>query len=167
MELKIKIDVQGALLKGKAPEIIKKNLEGAITKATMLLHAEVIKRTPQGVSPAGSGLLHSIKGDVVQKGTLYVKGIVGTANPYGEVVEKGRAAGKGIPIDALTVWVQRKLGITDPETVRKVSIIISSRAKRYGIKGAHMFENALNENMDKIEAIFKKAGFDMAKELSE
>jgi len=167
MSLSIKIDVQGALLKGKAPEIVQKNLEEAVTKVTELLHAEVVKRTPQGVSPAGSGLLHTINSKVIQKGTPIVKGIVFHGSKYGDVIEKGRAAGKGIPIDELTTWVQRRLGITDPEMVRKVSIIISTRAKKYGIKGVHMFENALNENMDKIEVIINKAGFDIVKELSE
>jgi len=165
MELKIKIDVQGALLRGTAPEIVQRNIEAAVTAATLLLHAEVIKRTPQGVSGAGSGLLHTIKADPPRKGVPIVKGVVSTASLYGEVVEKGRAAGKGIPIDELTVWVQRKLGITDPEMVRRISIIISTRAKRYGIKGVHMFENAFNENLGKIEVIFNKAGLDIVTEL--
>lgn len=165
MNMIIKIDINGALLKGNAPDIVQRNLESAVTKTTMLLYREVAMRTPQGVSGA-SGLMGSIKSDVLQKGTTAVKGVVATNSKYGEVVEKGRSAGKGIPIDQLTRWVQVKLGISDPEIIRKVSIIISKRAKKYGIKGVHMFENALNANYGKIETIFNKAGFDISNGLN-
>lgn len=36
-----------------------------------------------------------------------------------------------------------------------------------GIKGVHMFEEALNQNMGEIGAIFKKDGFDITTKLSE
>jgi len=53
--------------------------------------------------------------------------------------------------------------------ILKETLIAQSRRKikRHGFEGHHMFENALNENMGKVDAIFKQAGFDIAKELSE
>lgn len=168
MELKIKIDVQGALLKGKAPEIVQRNLDEAITRATMLLWNEVLKRTPQGASGSKNGLLNSIKADVILKGTPVVKGIIVTDKKYGEVIEKGRQPGKGIAEaarPALIQWVNVKLGI-EGKAAERVAFLISRKIKKYGFEGHHMFEKALNENMGKVDDIFKKAGFDIAKELS-
>lgn len=169
MELKIKVDVQGALLKGKALEVVQKNLDQAITRATILLHNEVLKRTPQGASGSKYGLMNSIKGDVVLKGTPMVKGIVATAQKYGEVIEKGRQPGKGIAKEARPVlikWVNEKLKIEGKQAER-VAFLISRKIKKYGFEGRHMFENALNDNMGVLDDIFKKVGFDISKELSE
>jgi len=206
MELKIKIETQGALFSGKAPEIIQKQLDQAITSATMLLTAEVIKRTPQGVFGAQGGLLGSIKGEVVQKGTPVVKGIVCTASPYGEVMESGRRAGAKMPPGAvlscgirvmekgqkvrkgevayarlsdrsrvayhdvadggLVRWIEVKFGV-DTKKASELEFVVRRAIARHGIKGVHMFEEALNENMGKIEEIFNNAGFSIAKELSE
>jgi len=167
MELKVKIDVSGALLTGKAPEIIQRNLDAAITRATLLLHKEVIDRTPQGASGAQGGLINSIKYDIPGKGTPIVKGIIATKQKYGEVIEKGRAAGKGMPIDVLIPWLRKKLGITDEKELARANFLIRRKIMAKGFEGAHMFEKALNENLSKVEAIFKEAGFDMIKELSE
>lgn len=167
MELKIKIDVKGALLTGKAPDIVQKNLEEAITRATNLLHNEVLNRTPQGALGAQGGLINSIKGDVLLKGTPMVKGVIVTKHPYAEVIEKGRRPGKGIPVNALIPWLIGKLKITDEKELARANFLIRRKIKAQGFKGAHMFEKALNENYNKVEAIFRDAGFNIAKELSE
>lgn len=170
MELNIKVDMKGALLKGMAPEIINNNLEVAITKATELLENEVIKRTPQGVGGnRGSGLMNNIHGEVVQKGIPIVKGVVFHSMKYGDVIEKGRLSGKGIPEKArgaLIQWVNVKLGIEGKQAER-VAFLISRKIKQHGFEGRHMFENALKENMGRIDDIFTKVGLDIAKELSE
>ncbi|PKN16545.1 MAG: hypothetical protein CVU66_00655 [Deltaproteobacteria bacterium HGW-Deltaproteobacteria-23] len=97
MELKIIVWENLAILEDKAPMVIQKHLDVAITKATTLLLAEVKKRTPQGVYGAQGGLLASIKGEVLRKGTPMVKGIVCSNHPYAEVVEKGREPGGKMP----------------------------------------------------------------------
>lgn len=106
MGLSIKVDVQGALLKGKAPEIVYRNLEVAVTKVTLLLTREVIARTPQGVYGGQGGLISSIghqivKGTPVIKGLPVIKGIVVSKSQYVEVVENGRRAGAKMPPGAV------------------------------------------------------------------
>lgn len=182
MELKIKIDVKGALLNGKAPEIIQKGMDSAITEATLFLYNEVAKRTPQGVYGAQGGLLASIQHEVQQKGTPIVKGIVMTASKYGEVIEKGRTAGKGMPPGAvlasdvktralyaqggLVRWIMQKFGVDMKKAIQLEFVVRRSIGKK-GFKGVHMFENALNENFSELQSIFDKHGMTIARELSE
>jgi hypothetical protein len=163
MNITVKVDVEGALARGGAPEVIQRCLESAVTETTMFLYGQVLARTPQGVFGAQGGLMASIQPNVLQKGTPLVKGVVASAHKYAEVVEKGRRAGKGIPVDDLVRWVEVKLGITDPKIVRSVAFLISRHAKKYGIVGAHMFERALSDNYEKVEAIFNKVGLAITK----
>lgn len=167
LEIKISITPKGNLLKGKAPEIIQKQLDSAMYSAVMLLEKEVKKRTPLGVLGAQGGLESTIHGEVMNKGTPFVKGIVATSSKYGEIIEKGRRAGKARPPEGRLIrWMQVKLGM-DESTARKMEFVVRRKIGQKGFPGAHMFENALNENMDKIQNIFDKAGFDIARELGQ
>ena len=169
MNLKLTVNVEGALLKGMAPKIIQKNLDETITRVTNLLENEVLKRTPQGVIGSKAGLIKSIKGKVIGKGTPLIKGIVFHTSVYGDVIEKGRRPGKGISMagrEALIPWINEKLGITGKQAER-VAFLISRKIKLHGFEGRHMFENALKENMSVIDDIFTKVGFDIARELGE
>lgn len=189
MELKCTITQKGAIFEGKAPEIIQKQLEKAMTEAVSFLEREVKLRTPTGVYGA-AGLLGSIHGEVVQKGTPIVKGVVASSSKYGEVVEKGRTAGKAMPPGGaaacalkgqrgrgikkgqtyyegpLIRWIEVKFGV-DNKTAAKLEWPIRKKIAVKGFEGAHMFENALTENKEKLEEIFNRAGFDIAQKLSE
>lgn len=167
MNISIRIDTSGALLSGKAPEVIQKKLDQAITSATLLLHREVIARTPQGVFGAQGGLIGSIQNEVIGTGTPQIKGKVFTAQKYAEVIEKGRRPGKGLPPrGSLVFWIAKKFGIGAWQAA-KLEFVIRRSIGQKGFEGAHMFEKAFNENQAKIAAIFDKAEFDMVRELSE
>jgi hypothetical protein len=182
MELKIKIEVKGALLEGKAPKIIQKGLDRAITEATLFLYKEVAQRTPQGVYGAQGGLLASIQHEVQQKGTPIVKGIVVSASKYAEVIEKGRTAGKGMPPGAILAsnlktrelmaqgglvrWIMQKFGV-DMKKAIQLEFVVRRSIGRKGFKGVHMFEKALNENFGELQRIFERHGMTIARELSE
>lgn len=168
MNLTLKVETSGALLAGKGPEIVQKGLDRAITEATMLLWAEVKKRTPQGVFGAQGGLLESIKTDFPGKGTPVSKGIVATQQKYAEVIEKGRQPGKGVSKEgkeALARWIQVKLGITGEKELKQVTFLISRKIKTKGFEGHHMFEQALHDNLSRVEGIFAKHGMTIAQEL--
>lgn len=182
MSLQIKISTRGALLSGKAPQIIQKGLDRAITSATLLLYTEVAKRTPQGVYGAQGGLLASIQHEIQAKGTGMVKGIVVSAHKYAEVIEKGRRPGQKMPPGAITKsdlktrrvmaqgglvrWIMLKFGV-DIKTAMKLEFVVRRSIGRKGFKGVHMFEKALNENFSRVQSIFEKQGMTIAKELSE
>ncbi len=163
--ISVRVDTSGALLSGQAPEIIQKNLDKAIVEATLLLWREVQSRTPQGVSGYQGGLISTIQQEVFGKGTSAIKGVVAQGKPYGEVIEKGRTAGKGMPpAGSLLRWLEVKLGLSEKEA-KRIEFVVRRKIKTKGFTGAHMFDQALKDNEIRVEAIFIKAGFTMVKEL--
>ena len=166
MNLSIKIDTSGALLNGQAPAIIQKNLDKAIVEATLFLWREVQSRTPQGVGGYQGGLISTIQQEVTGKGTPIVKGTIFQGKPYGEVIEKGRTAGKGMPPEgSLLRWLEVKLGLSEKEA-KRIEFVVRRKIKAKGFEGAHMFEQALQDNLTRVEAMFTKVGFTMATELN-
>jgi len=166
--INVRIETTGALLSGQAPEIIQRNLDAAIVEITMFLWREIQSRTPQGVGGSQSGLHNAIKTQFIGKGTPVSKGIIFHSKPYGDVIEKGRTAGKGISEqgqESLAQWIRVKLGITDPKKLRQVTFLISRKIKAKGFEGAHMFEQAFKDNETRIDAIATRYGFAMVKEL--
>jgi hypothetical protein len=135
-------------------------------EATQFLEREVKKRTPTGVFGAQGGLLSTIHGEVVTKGGVAQKGIVGHSSKYGEVVEKGRTPGKSMPPEgSLLRWMEIKLGM-DAVTARQREYVIRRKIGRKGFPGARMFERAFEENVGKIEKIFQQYGFKITMELN-
>lgn len=167
MKIWIKATAAGAIASGKAPLIVQSNLDAAITEATLFLDAKVKAGTPQGVGGAQGGLLGSIQNEVQSKGTPIVKGIIMSAHPYAEVIEKGRKPGKGVPKGVLTPWIQKKLGITGEKELASVEFLIRRKIKVKGFKGSHMFEKAPADNWGAVQGIFNRYGLNITKELSE
>ena len=174
MSLQVSVSTKGALLSGKAPEVIQTGLDRFVTQVTTFLLVEVQKRTPQGVLGAQGGLLGSIQKDVQGKGTPLIKGIVMSAHLTAAVIEKGRKPGKGIAsavpgdkyVSPLIPWVRAKLGISGKDAER-VAYLVGRKIKAEGFEGAHMFEKAVTENIGRIESMAKAAGLTIAMELSE
>ena len=167
MNLNVTVTQQGPLLEGKGPEIVQRHLDRFITLATALLLAEVKKRTPQGVYGAQGGLLGSIQPDIRGKGSPVVKGIVATAQKYGEVIEKGRRPGKGIAKSAdLSRWIEVKFGV-DAKTAKRLEFVVRRKIRQKGFEGAHMFERALTENMGRLQALAEAEGLAVSREMTE
>lgn len=166
MNLQIKISTKGALLSGQAPAIIQRNLDAFVTEVTFFLLGEVQKRTPQGVYGAQGGLLGSIQAEVVGKGTPIIKGTVMTAQKYGEVIEKGRSAGKGMPPKGTLIrWIETKMGL-DEKTAQRIEFVIRRKIGLKGFEGKHMFEKAVTENLGRIETMAQARGLIIATELN-
>jgi hypothetical protein len=167
MELKVSVTTKGKIFEGKAPEIIREQLTSAMYEATSFLEREVKKRTPTGVYGAKGGLVSTIHGEVLGKGTPMIKGIVGHGKgTYGDVLEKGRRAGKTWPPEgALLRWIEVKMGL-DTVQAKRLEFIIRRKIGKKGFPGAQMFEKALDENMGKLTEIFDKAGFEITRELN-
>lgn len=145
MNMTIRVDTSGALLKGQGPEVIARNVEEAITDATLFLEGRVKMRTPRRTGNLARSIQHEIQG----KGTAVVKGIVATAQPYALPVETGTGVygPKGVPY-----VVKTKNG-------KQVTI--------QGMKGAEMFKGTLIEYQNAVEAIFARHGLQIAVELGQ
>lgn len=165
--MKVSIEQKGKIFEGKAQEIVNTQLTAAMYEATSFLEREIKKRTPQGVGGAKGGLMASIKGEVVEKGMPLVKGIVASDSKYGEVIEKGRTAGKTWPPEgALLRWIEVKMG-KGGEDARRLEFVIRRKIGQKGFPGVHMFEKAFTEGLPKLQAIFDRYGFAIAERLSE
>ncbi len=165
MERKIVITEKGSIFEGVVSEIVTKELTSAMYEATAFIEGEVKKRTPQGVFGTGGGLTSTIFGEVDVKGSPVVRGEVGHQSKYGDVVEKGRSAGEKMPPKgALLRWIEVKLGV-DEEEAEELEFGIRYMIGKWGSEGAHMFEEAYDEEWPTIKKIFDKYGFNIAREI--
>ncbi|MCX5908471.1 MAG: hypothetical protein NTY64_15125 [Deltaproteobacteria bacterium] len=167
MQLEARIKMRGKIFDGQAPGAVSKSLGRAMNEAVLFLVGKVKEKTPQGVYGSEAGLYKSIQETVMGKGTPYVKGIVGTASEYGEVIEKGRRPGKAMPPpDVLISWIEKKIGVNKKEA-RRLEFVIRRKIGQKGFPGVHMFEKTLEENMGALERIFEAAGFTIERELNQ
>ncbi len=164
METKVIITVKGAFFEGKAPRIVNKELTSAMWEAVQFLEREVKEGTPQGVyGEKGGGLKAGIHGEVIEKGTSVIKGVVAHQSKYGDVIEKGRTPGqKWPPEGSLLRWIEVKMGV-DSATAKSLEFVIRRKIGKKGFEGAEMFESALEEKWPSLKKIFDRAGFDIAR----
>jgi orotate phosphoribosyltransferase-like protein len=167
MEYKVSITQKGKVFEASAPEVIENALTSAMYEATQFLEREVKKRTPSGVYGASGGLLSTIFGEVTGKGTPMIKGIVGTGSKYGEVIEKGRTAGKAWPPEGVLLrWIELKLGV-DEVQAKRFEFVIRRKIGRKGFPGAFMFERTLDEDWSGLMEIADRHGFEITRELNQ
>src|SRR5687768_99335 len=86
-------------------------LEPAMAEATLLLEREVKIRTPIGVTESARGSIASQVDRGVPLGRgMTIRGRVGSPLAHVAVIERGRRPGKMPPVDALELWVRRRMG---------------------------------------------------------
>lgn len=156
---------RGAFFSRRPRETVREKQKAAMHEATQFVARRVKERTPQGVMGAQGGLLGSIQPEVRQRSTSVI-GIVGTANPYALVVEKGRRPGKGRPPEGVMLrWIEVKMGVSADEA-KEIEPAVRWKIAKKGTKGAHMFEKTLEEDWPKIQAIFERHGVAITRELN-
>ena len=139
-----------ALLK-KFPQfqaVIFDEMDTTMLSSLAILEGEVSGRTPVNFGSLLGSIFHDAEG---QDGQLI--GIVGTAISYGGPVEFGRLPGKQPPIDAIELWVRRKLGISGNEA-RSVAFLIARKIGREGTEGAFMFEKGFEAGKAPVERLW-------------
>ena len=149
LDLKFKIDLSELeRLMRKYPQISKDVRVEKLTEAVMLLEREVKKNTPHGAGPIH--LRDSIHGKVRVAGKKVI-GVVGTPMEHGEPVESGTKP-HFPPTGPIQHWVERKLGIHGKEAA-SVAFLIARAISKRGTEGAHMFEDAFEDNESKLKRI--------------
>jgi hypothetical protein len=165
--ISVEFKKKGAVLEGKGPEVVRDELVCLIYEVTAFLEREVKERTPRGVYGAQGGLASTIHGEVTGKGTPQVKGVVGHQSKYGDVIEKGRKAGKAWPPEgALIRWIEVKLGKGEEEAYR-LEFVIRRKIGRKGFPGAHMFQRAVTEEEHRLQRMADRHGFSIVTRLEE
>jgi hypothetical protein len=167
LELKISVQTKGKIFKPEAAQIMRQALVNVMYEAVLFLEGQIRELTPIGVSGVKGGLRSTIQHEVIGKGTPIVKGTVFTQSPYGEVIEKGRRAGKTWPPEgALLRWIEVKMHAPE-EQAKRLEFVIRRKIGRKGFPGVHMFEKAITRGWPKLRKMFDDAGFRIAKHLSE
>ena len=112
-------------------------------------HQAVVVETPVGVS----GNLRAAMAIDIVSGPIEMVGSVMNPLIYAWPVERGRQPGRMPPVDAIELWVIRKLGIQPPEA-HGVAYLIARTIGRRGTKGAGMFHKGFQNALPTVDNLW-------------
>lgn len=135
----------------KAPEIVRQELLGAATEATMLLEREVKDKTPTASGVSRASIFSRVQ--TLESGTL---GVVGTSLPHVAFVELGTKP-HFPPVQALEDWVRQKLGISDQKQIHSVAFLIARKIAVRGTLGVGMFHRTWAAQKPAVLRMFERA----------
>lgn len=128
-------------------------LDKALTQALAVAETEVIARTP-----VNFGLLRqSWQTTQTHTSPTAAMGAVVSNWPYAAAVEYGRKPGKMPPVDAIELWVRRKLQISDDKRARSVAFVIARAIGRRGTVGRYMAQLGLSAAQPYVIKLFDEA----------
>jgi hypothetical protein len=128
-----------ATLDRDTKRLIDKHMRNAMDGSLDWLLERITAKTPVNFGTLRASFAKEIHGS-----SYNMTGRVGTALIYGWPVETGRKPGKMPPVDAIKLWVVRKLGISGKEA-DKVAWAIAYSIGKKGTEGAHMVEQAYDD----------------------
>lgn len=170
MKMTASATIKGAIFAGKGPEIIQSEILAFMYEATAFLERKVKENIREagrvGVGGAKGGLLSAIHSEV-QKGVPVIRGVIAHQSKYGDVIEKGRTAGKTWPPEgALLRWMMLKMGLGETEA-KRLEFVVRRKIGRKGFPGIHMFEKAWTRYLPQVRAMADAHGLKLAERLSE
>lgn len=139
---------------GESPELFAEAFVPAAWEAALLVQREVVERTPRGATAALANSIQARDPEILPEGVIAA---VGTSLSYAEPVELGTRPHMP-PVEPIQLWVQAKLGISDPEEAERVAYLIAWKIKARGTEGAFMFEKGLEATEEQVRAIAARAG---------
>lgn len=141
------------------PDIFEEEFQSAIVIIAELLRGAAVELTPSG---GGSGPLGHL-GNSIQVGHPVATPTghqitYGTAAEYADVVEHGRKAGGPMPpLEAIAQWIwETRQNFPDVKTEKDalhLAFPIARAIAKNGTEGAHMFEQAEEQEKDAIFAV--------------
>jgi hypothetical protein len=135
------------------PQFVSQELNMAMESALQLLESQVAARTPKNTGQLRQSITHQILSPFPN----LVGQVMSPDVPKAFVMEEGRRPGaKFPPVDAIKLWVVRKLGIP-PEEADGVAFVIARSIARKGIEGRHMFQEGLEVSEPHINQLFNEA----------
>jgi hypothetical protein len=121
----------------------------------------VVSETPRGATGQGRGsIITELRGRPGRR-----EGVVATSVFYLPIVERGRRPGRRPPVQALVLWVVRKLGITDEKRARSVAFLIARKIGRRGTEPASMFLKAARRLQPIAQQRWQALGARLARQL--
>jgi len=143
------------------PSALRRAVERGLDRATELLARAVAAnaQTPFGVqSTAAFGeLARSVTREVGEEAGKQVGRVflAPPADQYGIFVEVGTRPHFPPPA-AIEGWVRRRLGVTNDRQARELAFLIGRKIARAGTPGRFFFEQALEENQERVLAILEE-----------
>lgn len=158
LELDIDISEINELIK-QFPEfqgIVFNEVEVAMISSLFKFQELIQGGTPTGVS--GNLEASFVPTKPILRGQV-LSGNVSTPLAYGLPIERGRTPGKKMPpVDAIELWVRRKLGVT--EDSRGVAFVIARKIAKFGFRkkqGYRMVEQAFEDGSPQAIKLFNAA----------
>jgi hypothetical protein len=158
LELDIDISEINELIK-QFPEfqgIVFNEVEVAMVSSLFKFQELIQGNTPVGVS--GNLRQSFIPTKPILRGQV-LSGNVSTPLPYGLPIERGRTPGSKMPpVDAIELWVRRKLGVT--EDSRGVAFVVARKIAKSGFRkkqGYRMVEQAFEDGSPQAIKLFNAA----------
>jgi len=144
----------------RAPNVVREELDAAVTEADSLLTREVQEESPVAGGTFRASIFHE---EEVQD--TVVMGVVSTPLNYAPAVELGTKP-HFPPVEALIDWVRSKLHITDEKSARGVAFLIARKISRVGTKEQRPFGRVYQAQLPQVNAIFDRAGARIAARLA-
>ena len=164
MQLQLQLEGNArATLFEQFPDALRRAVERGLERATALLERAVVAaaQSPFGArsgAPLGE-LARSVTREVVSdahSGHAVGRVFLGApADQYGIFVEVGTRPHFPPPA-AIEGWVRRRLGVTNDRQAREIAFLIGRKIARTGTPGRFLFEQALEENVDRVVRILEE-----------
>ncbi len=152
MDLSIEVTVPDtALFRGEGAEVVRHQLVADTEFALSAIHGAIVPRTP-----INQGFLRNAWGTKVEvTGTgVDVLGRVFNPMAHANPIEHGAHwPGAMPPVDALVLWVRRKLGVAEKE-VRGVAFVVARALKRRGLAPRNMARDGVESVRGAVRARF-------------
>jgi hypothetical protein len=134
------------------PMFVNQELTVAMEASLQLAEGQIAARTPVNFGPLRSSIDYSIISPFPN-----LVGRIGSPLPYAIVMEEGRRPGARMPpVDAIKLWVVRKLKVP-PQEADSVAFLVARSIARKGIEGRHMFAEGLEAAEPHIRQLFNNA----------
>ena len=134
------------------PSDLGRELTLAMKSSLQFLEGQVSTRAPVNVGPLRDSITHQI---ITPFPNLV--GSVGSPLVYAPVMEYGRKpGGKMPPVDAIKLWVIRKLQVPIEEA-ESVAWAVAKHIAKHGIEGKHYFKEGLEASEPHINTLFANA----------
>lgn len=141
------------------PEVVADEMYKAMEKSLAVFHQAVVVETP-----SNTGALRAATTTDIVSSPVSLVGSVMNPLIYAWPVERGRRPGKMPPVQAIELWVIRKLGVSPAES-RGVAYLIARAIGKRGTKGAGMFWKGFQNALPRVEHLWEMLPENIVKRL--
>lgn len=123
-------------------------------RKTLQMALNILEQTVAAYTPVNTGMLRGAWAQQMRGNPLtWMEGELFNPLIYAEPVEYGRKAGRMPPVDAIELWVIRKLGLSADES-RQVAWAIAKSIAARGTKASEMLKNGFDHAQPSISRAF-------------